>query len=252
MSNIQSAMPELYNTSVSAIFAKQAQAIGQVLDNVLLEISNSQTTIITGVTNKNYGSIGYYVNAALAYQKGSDLSVDQYGNPYYAVVNTSPSVMIIAQAAAVEGSSGTLIYVYLKVAQLNSSTNLLEALSSGDLADFVSYMQNYIPIGVTVTIVSLSANVLSFNAEISYDKKYNLTTLQTNIANAMTAFQSSFKFNGIWDNYQFANYIVTNVPGVLAVDITATTIDSIAFTNITTLNSGYFNYGTTTLTYNVI
>jgi len=238
MSNIQAAMSELSNTSVSALFAKFAEACGQVIDTVLAEISNTQTIITNIITTQNYGKSNYYINAALAFQYGKDLSTDANGNYYYPTTTTDPTIKIITQAAFVNTNTGLV----LKVATTDPSTGLLTALSGSQLSAFQTYMQLFEIPGLPLLIVSNTGNTLAFNMTITYNAAYNLQNIQSLILTWLNNFQSSFTFNGTFYNYQLESYLVQNVPGVVDVYLFSTTIDGVGFAGNTILDSGYFNY----------
>jgi hypothetical protein len=247
ISNINAGIPELDSKSVTSIFGKLAEAIAQVVDTTLAEQTNTKSIITDVVTNQSYGHDDYYTKAALAYQVGDDLSIDQYGNFYYATVNDQNK--IITQAAFKATLVGLTTSMVLKVAATDASTGLLIPLTSLQLSDFNSYIGNFEIPGLPLTIVSEIGNLLVFNAAITYNKTYNLTTLQSNVLTALTNFKKDFAFNGLFFNYALENYLVTNVPGVTDVYLSGTTIDSISFSGNTPLDAGYFNYGAYSLNY---
>jgi len=245
---IQAAMPELDSQSVSAFVTKLTEAIGKAIDNTEAEFVNTETIITQTITNKNYGHDEYYTDNALAYQEGDDLSKDSFGNFYYAVIDSSKQ--IIAQAAFEAITTGSSTALVLKVATLNQSTGLLEALTLSQLTAFKSYFLNFEIPGLPISIISNDANVIDFNAAITYDKAYDLTTIQNNVASALLNFRDNFTFNGKFYNYYLENYLVSNVPGVKAVYLSGTTIDGVGFSGYTSLSAGYFDYDAYNLTYN--
>ena len=249
ISNIQASM-SLTSKSVTAFYAKLAEAVAQVVDVVLSEITNTVTIITNIVSQQGYGKPLYYINHAKAYQVGDDLLTDQYGNYYYGTINSAKQ--IITQAAFTEVIIGLTASLVIKVATTDTGTGLLIPLTSGQLADFKSYMSNFEIPGLPLTIVSDTGNSLAFNAAITYEKTYNLATIQANVATALLKFQSTFTFNGIFYNYALESYLVQNVPGVTDVYLSGTTIDSVSFAGQTPLTAGYFNYGTTTIVYGAI
>ena len=241
MSNIQTAMSELSNTSVSALFAKFAEACGQVIDTVLAELSNTQTIITDIVTTQNYGKSNYYINAALAFQYGPNaavLTTDSNGNYYYPTTTTDPTIIIITQAAFVNTSLGLV----LKVATTDTSTGLLIALTGDQLSAFQTYIQLYEIPGLPLLIVSDTGNTLAFNMVITYNAAYNLQNIQALVLTWLNNFQSLFAFNGTFYNYQLESYLVNNIPGIVDVYLSNTTIDGVTFAGDTILESGYFNY----------
>jgi hypothetical protein len=245
---IQASMPELNSGSVAAIVSKEAEAVGQAIDNTIAELTNTQD-IITGIINdKNFGHSEYYTDAALAYQDGVDLSVDPITKKfYYATIDTTKQ--IISQAAFEAVTSGSSVSLTLKVATLDTGTGLLIKLTPTQKAAFDSYFGNFEIPGLPMTKISNDPNIIDFDAAISYDKTYDLTTIQSNVLAALDQFRNTFTFNGKFYNYYLESYLVANVPGVKAVYLSNTAIDAVAFSGSTSLSAGYFNYGTTSLNY---
>jgi hypothetical protein len=254
ISFIRASMPELNSASVAGVINKEAEAIGQALDITVAEIANSETIITDVIVNKNFGHNQYYTDNALAYQEGVSLSVDPITKAfYYATVDVNKQ--IIAQAAFKEVISGSSVSLVLKVAYVDPSTGLLAKLPTDKKTAFDSYFSNFEIPGLPVDRISDDPNILAFDAAITYEKTFDLTTLQSNISAALLVFRNTFQFNGIFYNYFLENYLVTNVPGVLAVFLSNTTIDTtpstgaVPFSGTTILSSGYFNYGVTTINY---
>lgn len=250
ISYLKSSMPELNSQSVAGIINKEAEAIGQVIDNTLAELDNTKSIITQTITDKNDGHAGSYIANALMYQEGDSLSIDSNGNYYYLVIDTTKQ--IIKQAAFNEIIAGVSATLVLKVAYLDPSTGLLAKLPTAKKTAFDSYFSLFEKPGLPVTKISNDPNILAFNALITYDPTYDFTTIQTNIAAALITFRDTFTFNGIYRNYFLENYLVINVPGVVAVYLSGTTIDAVPFSGDAILSAGYFNFGVTTLSYESI
>jgi hypothetical protein len=250
ISFIKASQPELNSESIAGIINKEAEDIGQIIDNTLSEFTNTKTIITETITSKNDGHAGSYIANALAYQEGDNLLVDSNGNYYYAIIDTTKQ--IIKQAAFKEIISGSNATLVLKVAYLDPDTGLLAKLPTDKKAAFDSYFRLFEKPGLPVTKISNDPNILAFNALITYNPTYDFTVLQTNITAALLTFRDNFTFNGIFRDYYLENYLVTNVPGVNAVYLSGTTIDAVSFAGDTVLNSGYFNYGTINLSYESI
>jgi hypothetical protein len=248
------------NQSAEAIYNKFAEAAGIPVDNTLTEIANSQS-IITNLLISQYG-LGkalYYVQAALAFQYGDDLSINMainpvtgmpYLNDIYDVVD--PTKQIIAQAAFEEIPSGNSVQLVLKVATTDTSGNLA-ALSPDQLTAFTNYFLTFQLPGLPVSVNSTAANVLNFNATATYISAYDLPTLQANIASALTAYQvqplsqvlpgsGTQSFNGVLYIDQLSAYVEANSPGLKDFFCYATTADGVPFSGFVALSAGYFNY----------
>ena len=219
-----------------------AQGIGQVLDNVITEFSNTQNSILNTINTQRYGKAGYYVTTALAFHEGYDLTPAAAPDldPIYTVID--PSAQIVKQAAFLTALDGSLS---LKIAGQDPVSGNLNQLTAQQQSDFQSYFVNFEIPGLPVSIVCLPANILSFFAICTFNAGYNQNTLQANLAAALISFQTAFNsgnFNGTLYTDALSRYIVTNVPGVTDFFVYNTTIDNVVFNGFTTLTSGYFNY----------
>lgn len=224
-----------------ALFEQISQGIGVPIDNTILEFSNNQALFLQTITQKNYGKSGYYEGWAKAFQLGDDLIIDPTtGNDIYAVIDASKQ--IITQAAFEELVQGQNVQLFLKIAKTDPVSGLLVPLLGTELAEFQPYFQTAELPGIAVSIVNNAANVLAFNANVTFYKTYNLTTLQTKLLAALNSFLSTFQFNGEFFNGDLSDYVKANVPGVRDFFIYGTTLDGIGFSGDTLLSSGYFNY----------
>lgn len=238
------------NPSEEAIYNKIAQGVAIPIENTIQEIANSEQRILNTITMQRYGKSGYYTGHALAFQYGDDLVIDPVTfEDVYAEID--PSKQIIAQAAFEELSA----LLFLKVAKVNGLTGDLEPLTLAEKAAFDAYMVNFEIPGLPISKISAPANVLNMRGTITYYATYDLPTLKTNVANAMTAFRKSFKFNGEFFTGDLQDYVKAQVPGVRDAYYYNTTIDGSPFGGFQSLSSGYFNYVPTILdqiTYAVI
>lgn len=242
------------NTSNTALYNMIAVSVGEVVDNTITEMSNSENNILSIINLQRYGKTGYYTSTALAFQYGDDLIIDpDTGNFIYAVID--PTKQIVVQAAFEEITTGSNSELFLKIAALDALSGLLVQLTGPQLAAFTTYFLNFEIPGLPVSIINNPANILSFNAVATFYATYDLTNLQTNLANALNNFRDTFEFNGEFFAGDLQDYIKQNVPGMRDFFISATTIDGTAFQGSVTLDSGYFNYIATILaniTYNGI
>jgi hypothetical protein len=229
------------NPSATALYNKIAQAVGQPVDNTLTEFNNTMNSILNLISTKNYGKDLYYTTIAKAFQLGDDLIVDPVTqNDVYAVID--PSKQIVTQAAFEEIINGNSSQLFLKIAKLDVPSGLLVPLANDEYAAFVSYFTTFELPGLPVAVINAPANILAFNATATFFKTYNLTTLQTNLLNALVAFRNTFEFNGLFFNGDLSDYLKQNVPGLRDFYLFNTTIDGAAFSGEISLDSGYFNY----------
>lgn len=230
------------NISVTSIDEQIAIAVGQILDNVIAEIANSES-IITNllISQQGYGKALYYTGVALAFQYGDNLVINEEINPVtgapylnliYPVIDTTKQ--IIAQAAFQQAG------LFLKVAKVGISGGLAP-LSDAELTAFKAYMLNFEILDIPLNIISIDGNVLNFTSTATYLSSFDLPTLQTNLAASLIAFQNSFQLNGEFYVTDLEQYIQTNVPGMRSYFITGTQLDGTPFSDYTSLSSGYFN-----------
>lgn len=226
------------NISDEAIYNKIAQGAGIPIDATVQEFTNSENRILNIIVTQRYGRDEYYRDKALAFQYGDDLIVDPVTfDDVYAVIN--PLNQIISQAAFEDLGNGAL---FLKVAKLDQITGDLMALSTPEKSAFDDYFVNFEIPGLAITKISKDGNVISFQLVVSYFKTYNLATLKTNLANALTTFRQKFKFDGEFFDGDLTAYLKANVPGIRDVYVFNTTLDGKPFAGSISLPAGYFNY----------
>ena len=237
--NLAAAVPELTNFSETDPEYKIAEVVANTDDAMSAEITNSQNIISNVIATQRYGRGQYYINAALAYQQGDNLTIDQvtFDSVYNPVITAH---QIIKQVAFIAGSA----QVGIKVAVADPTTGGLKALTGSDLAAFNSYMQNFAIPGIILNIYSDNGNLLSFTMQYNYYSGYDLGNLKTILAAQLTAFQNSYQFNGQFFVTDLSQFLQQNVPGTRSVYFTNTTIDGIAFIDTTLISAGYFNYDT--------
>lgn len=251
------------NSSAAAIYAKEAQAIGLVIDNTLAEFTNTEN-IITNLLISQYG-LGkplYYTENAKAFQYGDNLVINTAinpvtGAPYLNLIypTIDATKQIVKQAAFETQAAGNGLLLLLKIATLNALTGLLEPLSIAQYNAFSSYFLNFEIPGLPVTIINTPGNILNFKATASYYAAYDLPTLQVNVSAALISFQQTFDFNGIFFAGDLQDYIKSTVPGIRDFYVYNTTLDGTPFSGNQPLSSGYFNYAAginTNITYSPV
>ena len=65
LTNITNAIPELTNSSITAIFRRLAEALSITIDNTEAELINTENIINANIATNNIGKAGYYINSAL-------------------------------------------------------------------------------------------------------------------------------------------------------------------------------------------
>lgn len=246
--NIQESVPELTNTSASSVFQRIAYIFSSVIDTIVTEMNNTILTIQTSLSYNRFGKPLSYVDAAYYYQVGDTLLFDANYLPYYATID--PTKHLIASAAFEEviySVSGgyRVAQITLKVAKL-SGTDLV-ALTAEELAAFDGYMDNFRLSGVYLYLLSLDAEVIKLaNVRVAYSSSYNLDTIKTNIANALSEFRKQKKYNSILYLNEISTYVKNNVPGIVDFYIGDAYIQSNGDWTLidasVSLPAGYFNF----------
>lgn len=229
-----------------SLFNKVGQALGIPIDNTMTEFTNNKNSLISIISDKNFGRDQYYTSAAKAFQLGDDLIIDPTtGKNVYAVIDASKQ--IVTQAAFEELVNGNDVQLFLKIAKKDFVSGLLVPLDGTEFPEFAAYYATFEVPGLPISIINKTANILSFNAIATFFKTYNLSTLQANLAAAMNLFRDTFEFDGEFFNGDLQDYLKQNIPGMRDFFITNTTLDGTAFAGSTLLGSGYFNYLSTIL-----
>ena len=260
LTNITNAIPELTNSSITAIFRRLAEALSITIDNTEAELINTENIINANIATNNIGKAGYYINSALYYEDGEDMVIDPVTqNWIYSPVDVSKQTI---SAAAFDESTLTL-----KVAYTDPSTGLLAKLPSDVLSRFINYFNNSnsnsdvqklnggfaIP-GIPINIVSLDPNI--FNASsfvVTYYGSYSLINIQAAVQAALNSFLDSFEYNGELFCGDLTDYIKQQVAGVRDVSIILPEIDGVVFVGNKSLSAGYFVFDSgLTISYNAI
>lgn len=246
-SNINTIASEVNTTSSTNILTKIAKTFADVIDLFNTEIENTKKTLIDDASNLSYGRQGYYTSKALAYQEGDSLLINaETGALYYETIDEEKQ--IIKQAAFEDVIVDDVHFLTLKVAVQNPSTLKLEALTGDRFTAFSDYMVNFEIPGLHLYTFSGAPNVFDFVGTVIYSKTANLDTTTASVEAAFESFRDTFQFNGILYLNTLAQYIKSNVVGVIDVIMASPTIDSVAFTSYTKCAAGYFEYDTNTLT----
>lgn len=254
LANIQTAIPQLTNTSAASVFQRIIKAFSDVVNTVLTELSNTTTTIQNYVRQNRYGKAQYYVDSAMAFQYGDSLSYDSNYQPYYATIDTAKQIIaaaavdITSENVEIEGNTYAVQSLSLKVATQDTNGQLVQ-LSDAQLKAFEDYMANFTIPGILLNIYSIAGNVIQFTTmNCVYSPQYDQQTIATNVVAAMNAFRDSMNFNSTFYPNHLEQYVRQNVSGVidfyLAGGQMQTTSGWQPFTESITLPAGYYNYTT--------
>ena len=195
--NADTTLAGLTSTSNVAIWLLWSYVVAVcqwVLEN-LFDLHKSEVTRI--IATQKPHSLQWYVTKSKAFQYGVTLPADS--DVYAVVPPISPSVLIIANAAAVELSN----LVRVKVAKL--SGGVLAALASGELTAFTAYLQRIKDAGVRLQCTSGTPDNLQLELAVFYDPLVLDNTGArldgTNahpVKDAINTFLDNLPFNGLF------------------------------------------------------
>lgn len=207
MGQLPDGLTEAANSEMASwriIAAKVVRMIEQLLDAHKGDVESQ-------LQKKQYGTETWYKDVALMYQHGDVIEVDEYGLPYYGLVDTSKR--IIAQCAIVAEPG----MVRVKVARLVNDE--LIPLSAEQMAGFTQYMQMRMPIGLNMLVVSAIADRVQLHANVVIGGQYLPNDVADRLIDGLAAYQKSFEFNGYIGISDFYN-VFNSIEGVEFTDIT--------------------------------
>lgn len=232
--SIQALIPELTNTSASAVWRRLAEAFSEVLNLISANFENNVAVVQESATRLRFGTEWRYVSWAKAYQQGFTLEViDPYYGAYGYGDTTSPEAIrsrIIKQASAVQVGSSTVI----NVATANDAGLL--PLNAEQLASVKGYMDNVRMVGFGLEVNSYTPDLVDGTCRCVYDPAYNLSELRAAVSAALVSYELSALNGSTFYINDVETYIRTNVAGVRNFymgDVKATNYVTGATTNIT-------------------
>ena len=238
--NITKVVPELNNTSNSSILQRIIAVFANFVDIVKLEISNSSSIISNAAKTSKVSTRAFYIEKSLAFQYGDVLTIIDQNSLAYGYATINETLQIIKQVNVKWDTTQNIIIVNVATA---NADGYLEALSSVQLSSFITYLYNFIPLGVQFQITSATPSI--FNCQtlfIRYSKLYNLTTIQENVSKTLMSFQQALRGG----SPLFVNDIesaLRTIAGVKDATLFLPTIGGVAPINgILNLPVGYFNF----------
>lgn len=175
--NLRILMPEL-NTSATSIIGRIADVVGTVNDITRLEMLRSEQTIAQATRAARVTSASWYIQKALEYQEGDNLTVINPATQELGYETIDETKQIIKQASI--GVTGLGIF-FLNVATADSDNNVVQ-LSQSQLDAFRAYFLNFVAMGAQCSVMSNEVAVFECESlTIRYWNNYNLDTIKQNI-----------------------------------------------------------------------
>ena len=197
---------------------------------------------VDDLTNKiTPGTSRWYAEMCYRFQNGHELLFDEKTAMLYYGVD-APASRIISVVAITEGSSK----LEVKVAKLDGSGKIVP-LSEDEKYNFTGYIDAVKFAGLQTEVVSTTADLIRYDAEIFFDPAVPVTTIRTEVEAAVAKFKTSLGFDSVFYRQRFAEAIM-GVSGVVTVDLKAISrkgVSDVAFVPVavfSTLESGYYDY----------
>lgn len=235
------------NTSAASLWMRIVDILYNILNIINTEINNSQTQVVSSARNLRVMRKDYYIDKAISFQYGDNLvyldnDTKQLG--YNPIVESN---RIIKQATISVQENGLL----LNVASSDSNGDL-RALSTDEYNAFVSYYDNWVPLGFNVVIQSRQPDILLFPQGMTI--YYLSDTSLTNIKNDVEQMKQTIQQNIVLGAPLFINdleFDFQQIDGVESVYIPE--VNSKSDQGITCpssngriyLSAGYFNFNET-------
>lgn len=244
---IQQIIPEFNNISNASIYKRICDVLGVEIDTVNLEFIRSEQIIENSSINKRAFSKQWYIDTAYNFQFGDNLVIVDESTQREGYKVIDPSKRVIKQVGISINDNGIIL---IKVATSESNNELIP-LSPDMQREFTTYINRFIPLGLTAIVTSQPADVFhSSNLYIYYRNDYSLISLQQKLRTELQNFQLAFnsdvplyindveskirEIEGVRDAY-FSNPYITYIEN----GVTKTTYP---INNIITLQAGYFNF----------
>jgi len=234
------------STSQVAEWNLWVQSVAQAIQNFEVVQDAFQSDVEAYIDTKQPGSKSWYIQQALKWQYGYNVSVNATGQVYYTTID--PTAQIIVQCSCDEVVTAGVTELLLKVAAADSSGNFIP-LTSEQLLEFSAYMERVKFAGTYISIVSQDADTIKYTYDVAYSGLYSATQMQAALSAALEVFRYAQRFDALFYQSLFADTI-QNVPGVIASNKTlltgtpaggGTTDIGLSYA----LQSGYFNWDNT-------
>ena len=246
---LQTALPS-FAKSDGSIEAKIIDVVGSYADSEAIERDNTLTTINTALTNQKVTRPSYYRKKAVAYQEGYTLSYDSVNQLAY-YETTDEEAQIVKQAYII----GSFPSFTMIVNAIDDSTSHLRELTDDELTAFKAYFEEFQPLGMDITIITLPPAQISDDNMVIYVKAgVDLQTVLDNINANLIAYEATLRDNNLVTLSEIED-VIRQESSVLAVgwnDPTAyeeltdgTTRNTSPSLGVFELESGTFTFSTT-------
>lgn len=167
--------------------AAQINSFETLLDVFAIDISET-------INNRINGTPTFYVNAALQFQKGDELSVRE-GGLAFGYANIDPAKCIVTQASYTESTSDVNLDNKLILKVATGEKGNLHAIDKEDLALLRSYINKIKFMGTRVEVTSSEGDILIPRITVYYDGAILESAVYDNIEQKLNELMSDIKFD---------------------------------------------------------
>ena len=232
------------NPSETSLIRVLITGISSILDEFQSILDADKISINSISEDKKIGTLRWWAWIVKQWQSGDALSLDDKNNYYYEVIDES--LRIVKFSAATE--SGNVITI--KAAK-DDGTGLPEPLSVSEQTDLKGYLNNVKFAGTSVNLVSVDADVLTYNITVRQDGRYSYAELEDEIKLALNNYGQNLPFNGEVNLSDFVA-VIEGVEGVVSMSLSNVSSDlliwadylgnSSVITDNQVLTSGFFEF----------
>ncbi|WP_297096363.1 hypothetical protein [uncultured Draconibacterium sp.] len=213
-------------------------AYGVYLFELVLDLLKSDVENL--LSNKQAGSLIWYIDKAKEFQLNDSLVVNSKGILSYAVIDEEKQIVKHASATEQDGE------LLLKVAKYDDNGDLVPlSLTNGEFLHFQRYIENVKFAGTSISITTLDADIINYDITVYYDPAYLPEAVEQAVIANLDAFRLELDYEGYFYPSDFVKAI-TSVPGVKTVKVNALTgtqgVDTEAIDVSYLVKAGYYNF----------
>lgn len=232
------------NTSATALWRRLVDIFSSIVDIIYGDIEYTKDSLFEYGRSVRIMTKQYYIDKALAWQKGDSLVIIDDDTKQLGYKEIIPEHQIIKQAQVYFSEGQGLV---INVAE-EATDGGLQKLSSSDYDAFITYIGNFIPLGLNYQIQSEDPDILSFpdGLHVYYDSLTSLDELKSEIETEMDNLVKSSRIG----EFLYSSVIEDAIESISGVESVSISRFRLTATNgaITTSSSGrarlyagYFN-----------
>ena len=231
------------STSQVAEWKLWADTVAQAIHDFEVVEDVFETDVVNYVNTKQPASLYWYAQQALNWQYGDTVLVNETGQLYYAITDTTKQ--IIKQCSVTEVNDAGVTTLLIKVAAQDTSGNFIP-LTNEQKLEFTAYMEQVKWAGTYVVIVSQIGDVILYDIDVDYSGLYSAVTINAALVAAANVFKSNLSFNALFYQINFLTALKA-VPGIEGIKVNTLTGTPHSGSPVAVgmryeLAAGYFNW----------